>query len=995
LSQFRIKQIDIGISDSWDFRINDEGIIVGDDVVAEDPNELAQAITETQDLLLHATVYAPSQLIDPTHGLFERVKTIEDTVGTTSLQNAYENGRFITVEPGRNLVLGASGEIELDSSGNLRFSPNTMNIYNGSLKMDLTYSGITSSSSDLTFGTIAPTKDCFIKGGRSLYLKDGNLTTNVPLSEVGVTTLSTTSQSVVGAINEINGGFTSAGLQQIYNQSSPPEIETSFSNGAVRLTNGTGNPNTPALVINGNEEVEKLHANEISVSPIAGSANLSIASNGNLNTIGDIVTTSKMLSPRFENLFGEITFEDSRGIVKLSETTDPGLDTVKQSFFGAINELKAQMDSNSLVSAAMAIEHNTSTGTHGIITTQASAGTNNSSRLSIINDLGVTKITANANGEIDCKNITTNSYDLNAESLINETHRNGDGTDHSAFASHLTDTNPHNIVGTFSKVGAVPLRGSITVSEGVGVSLVQTGNNIEISAPVGSTLQGVYDNQATGDWQLDTAGGKDLYFKDSVGVDILSLDNDFITVNKDIISIGNREIRSITGDLSLDAPTTAKKVIIEGIDFTDGTTMSIDDSVPTNIVGAINDIVERDYIEVVNGTGYVLSKGTAVCVREDGELWISYPDIDPANAVNSNWGEPSLLWHVTGIVDETIMPGVSGRVKVQGRITASIGGIQQFYPGDTLYLANTGKSTITINSLPSNNDCITLDTGGAAKVYEALTVGGADPALGRYDVSTDGDNNRALDETRDNLYDALDNKTWMANGTDFYLAPFISGKRAKGRINVIAAGNVGDTITITPNTIYGGNAVTLTAIAIGGYPSILEYELGATPAETAVYIAEAINRTTRNNGAGSEGQLLEAEAYGDAVIVKFYQPGVSGNNTTLTSIGGSTTIVNPANGTCELDVYMSRRVSTGSSHLCSSDNAAISITNFTADESDKPYLCRREITNPTRTFSEFDKLIKVGKVIDHTGFDVTFQIEFEEPEYLKKQYRGALSDLKY
>jgi hypothetical protein len=50
LSQFRIKKIDTGEIDEWSFRINDQGVIIGDDVVAEDPNELAQAVSDTQIL---------------------------------------------------------------------------------------------------------------------------------------------------------------------------------------------------------------------------------------------------------------------------------------------------------------------------------------------------------------------------------------------------------------------------------------------------------------------------------------------------------------------------------------------------------------------------------------------------------------------------------------------------------------------------------------------------------------------------------------------------------------------------------------------------------------------------------------------------------------------------------------------------------------------------------------------------------------------------------
>jgi hypothetical protein len=166
MSQFRIKNIDNGLIDSWLFRINDQGIIQGDDVVAQDPNELAQAISDTQDLIVKTGTYSPNVLIHPTEGVLSRIKTIEDTFGTTTLQNAYDNGRFISVQPGRPLSLGAIGEIELDSSGNLKIQTNTFRVSNGSADLNLSFSGATSSNSHLTFGTLVNSRDTTVRGGR-------------------------------------------------------------------------------------------------------------------------------------------------------------------------------------------------------------------------------------------------------------------------------------------------------------------------------------------------------------------------------------------------------------------------------------------------------------------------------------------------------------------------------------------------------------------------------------------------------------------------------------------------------------------------------------------------------------------------------------------------------------------------------------------------------------------------------------------------------------
>jgi len=996
--QFRIKNIDSGLSDSWSYRINDSGLVLGDDVVAEDPNELALAITETQELLLHATVYAPNQLVDLSHGLFERVKTIEDTFGSISLQDAYTQGNFITVEPGRNLILGANAELDLDSSGNLKLNTNTMKILNGSLDMNLSYSGISSSTVDLIVATTSPTKDLTLQGGKLLYLKDGNLTSNIPFSESGVTALATTAQSVVGAINEVSQGFSSANLQQIYDQSSPSEIQTSLVNGAVRITNSTGVPSASALVVNGNEEVQDLFSENIYVGTVVGSPNLSILSSGDMSTIGALTTSSSVQSPKLENLTGELLFEDLRGTLVLSETSDPSLNTVKQSLKGAVNEVLEKTNVNSLTGAAFAVEHNDATGEHGIINTQASAGTNAVSRINVLNDLGTVNFSVDANGEVASQEVSIPGYTLSQELTDNKTHREGDGSDHSAVATHFSASNPHGVVSSVSKQGSPQLIGDIEFLEGAGVSISQAGNQIEISTPATSTLQGVYDGQISGNWVLDTTAGKNLNIQDSSSADILSLKSSEIRLFKNTIFEGNGSLSADTGDMTLDAPTASKKVIIEGVDFSDGSSMAIDTSISSNMVGATNDLAQQQYMTATNGSGYPLQAGTPVCVKSDGELSIPYSDIDEANAIGDDAGESSFFWHVLGIVDEPILPSGSGRVKTMGQIKIPLNGPHAFKLGDQVCVSNVGRSRVKIesNSLIVDSDELTLDTLGASKVFTAITGGGADANVGEYDVSSNANLNLATDETRDNLFDTLDNQNWMASGSPFYIAPFIAGEKAEGRIELIAAGSAGNTVTLTPNTLRPSNVVTLTAVSLATSPSHLEYKVGSTAEETSVYLAEAINRTSRDNGLAQPGHLHTAEAYGSAVLVRYFLPGMEGNNTLISHSGGAASIVQPTGGTAEIDVYMTRRVSTGTSHLCSSANpSGVSISDFSSDESGFPYISRRESVYYGRPKSKHDRLLKIGKIVELFPTEATLQIGISEPEYSPGIYRGALNDFRY
>ena len=1027
MSQFRIKHIDTGLIDEWTFRIDDQGLIVGDDVVAQDPNELAQAISETQDLLLKASVYAPSLLIDPASGALERIKIIEDTFGTTTLQDAYDNGRFISITPGRPLSLGATGEVELDSSGNLRIDANTFKITNGVADMFITSGGISSSSSDLTFGTISVTNNTLLSSNNELLFKDRYLTSSINLSEPGGLTLLTTSQSLVGAINEVSSGFTGTDLQQIYDQSAPPIILTSFGSGPVTITNGSGSPSTPALIINGGiSTVDFLDADKLTVGPGA-SINITIDSDGSISTVGDIETSGKVTSPRLENPLGDITFLDSRGSTTLTELSDAALSTVKQSLFGAINEVDSLANQNANTLLILDSEHDSLTGVHKIINTQSAIGSESTSRFNIKDGGGITRIAMNALGEMTAIEATIAGYVATSEFAANDAHRNDDGTAHSAVASHLIAGNPHNTVKTLEVFGDSAIGGAVVLKEGTGITLSRSGQDITVAASTGNTLQSVYDNQVLGNLDLDTAGGKELFFRDSTTALMMSIRDSGIFFNKDLninhtgailaavadVTItANQELdfTSATEDISINALTVSKTTNIQGVAFTGPGSTSLDSSLEANTVGAINNLASNHYLLAGNGTGVNQLKGTAVMVRKDGTFWVLYPDIIESNTFLrpsvSVGGLPvtaDAYWSGLGVLDEDISAGATGRIRTGGLISAFVGkmdALTDWYVNDTLFVSRSGYSEIdiaTIGSLADGNT-ITIDTATAAKVFTAKTSG-ANPLVGQFDISGTVDLNIKGDETRDNLLSVLNDEAYMAVANELYIQAFIGGEKAEGRSRATAAGTVGDTYTLTPTLGAPGAAIVLTSVANGTAPTWLQYELGNTAIETSVYLAEAINRTSSFDGSDPQtaglGHGCFARSYGDAIQVEWTGPGMTGNNIGLSSTGGSiTTDALLSGGTAKIHVYKSDRTATGL--LCSASNAsALSCANFTDDEGNSQYLNKAAWFSPSRIRKDDDRRIKIGKVISYSDPILTFMIDVEEPKKNKTLIKGEVYDTEY
>lgn len=1027
MSQFRIKHIDTGLIDEWTFRIDDQGLVVGDDVIAQDPNELAQAVSDTQDLLLKASVYAPSLLIDPASGALERIKIIEDTFGTTTLQNAYDNGRFISVTPGRPLSLGATGEIELDSSGNLRIDANTFKITNGVADMFISSSGISSSSSDLTFGTISVTNNTLMSSNNELLFKDKYLVSNISLSEPSNLTLLTASQSLVGAINEVSSGFTGTDLQQIYDQSAPPTINTSFGGGPITIINGSGNPNTPALIIDGGiSTVDFIDADKITVGPGAA-INITIDSDGSITTIGDIETSGKVTSPRLENLLGEITFLDSRGTATLTELGEASLSTVKQSLFGAINEIDNLANQNANTLLILNGEHDLLTGLHKIINTQSAIGSESTSRLNIKDGGAVTRISMNALGEIVAIEATIAGYVATTEFSANETHRNDDGTSHSAVASHLIATNPHNVVKTVKILGDAAIAGAVVFEEGTGITLTRVGQNIIIAAPEEGTLQSVYDNQLSGNLDIDTLSGKNLFFRNSTASLVMAIQDSGVSFDK-AVSMTNAaatidavenmaitvdqefELISTIANVSISSSAPTKTVNIQGIPFTDTGSGSIDNSLKPSLIGSMNDLASNHYISSINGTGVDQLKGTAVAIRKNGTFWTLYPDIKESNALlrpSTNLSgiliTADTYWRGSGVLDENILAGATGRVRTSGLISASVGKMDastDWYVNDTLYISRSGYSEVDIATIGSlaDGDTITLDTATAAKVFTAKTSG-ANPLVGQFDISATVDLNIKGDETRDNLLSVLNDEAYMAVINELYLQAFIGGETAKGRARATAVGAVGNTYTLTPSSGAPGGTIVLTSVANGTTPSWLQYELGSTAAETSIYLAEAINRTSLFDGLNPQtaglGHGCFARSYGDSIEIEWTGPGMTGNNIGLSSTGGAvTTDATLSGGTAKIHIYKSDRTATGL--LCSASNAAaLSCLNFTDDEGDSQYLNTSAWFSSSRIRKNDDRRIKIGKVISFSDPILTFMVDVEEPRKNKTLIKGEVYDTEY
>lgn len=995
MSQFRIKKVDLGLPDEWVLRTNDDGAALGDDIVAEDPNDLAGAMSDTQDLLLKASVYAPASLLNPNSGALERIKLLEDNVGSISLQDAYDNGNYINVTPGVPLSLGSGGVIVVDSLNNLTINPSVMKVVSGSQEMMISHTGIQSSTTNMTVGTSSPSRDLTLIGGNEIYFGDGNLISAIKLSELGTTTLATTSQSLVGAINEISGGFTSTDLQQIYDQSTPPKITTTVGSGSMEIENGTGSAFTPALKVTGILEVSSDTKVDTLKVGSGLAVNLTINPDGSIETVGDIKTTTRVVTGLVEAEVGTLTLKDSLGDADLTSVTDSSLATVKQTIFGSINEVNTIATQNASSLAAFAIQHDTSTGYHEVIITQADPGFDTDDRFVIKNSSGANVVMANALGLIEAQDVKLGVYNLAAEAVANDVHRNGGGSDHADVAAHFLDPNPHDVVKHINRQGSPQLTGDVVLKEGPGITLVQSGSDIEISAAAGSTLQGVYDSQVSGDWTL--GAGKNLNMKNDIGQDIASFGQAAIDIHKDINiklaskissdslfiieSTGDVQLQSTTSDVSISS--TGGSVILSGTKFASTVPEVLPGFMPDTVMGTINQGIAQRYHVATNNTNETIKKGTAVNIDYNNSIWTVLVSAETI---------PDELFYrrCFGLADEDIPSGNDGRIKVNGIIFADIGKMDTasdggFQPGDTLYIARQGYGQVELSTigLLANGDTITVDAGGSGLTF---TAKGSPVSDGEFRIY--GGTNVAIKEfkTLDSFIEQVNNITYQTtNGSGAFRA-FHDGKEAEAHINLTGACAVGDTFTVGAQIDVGVIGQVFTAVALGSKAASSQFEVGTTAAHTAKNLAESINE----NRTGLNAVRLVATASGGYLHLRADVRNVGMNAVALSTT--SVDITTPANlsgGKSIARIFTLNR-DAGGKTMATSNTGAITTTDFGTDESESQYVADRRVKNLFRESDAREAFLKVGKVLSQdpanpSPTDLRILIDIEEPYVIIKE----------
>ena len=1009
MSTFRIERIDKGIPDEWILRKNDSGSQIGDDVVAEDVNDLSAGIQATQDLLLKTSTLAPSDILNKNSGLAERLTILESIAGKSGLQDAYVNGNFIIVKPSRPLTFGSGNEFVLDDMGNISLKPSTFRFRGDSADyLSLAKEKIHTYLSNLTVGATSSGFSLNLLSGKNVFLKDAYLTNGVTLSELGETILQTTSQSLVGAINELKNTTFNTTIQSVYNQSESGRLVTDGERGPLRIENGSGNTLLAALQVIGNLVVSNgtLDFERVKLGTL-----FSIDGTNGLVTSLKLKTTNVLETTGVKNPSGNLALADNRSLINLSEIGHTRVNTNAQSLIGSINELKSIADELGLVATAYKQQHDDS-GNHEIITTQAALGQDSIKRVVVKNSSGSETMSVSGAGDLVTKTLSVNGTQFSKLLGDLTTHLTNDGTAHSAVQSHLTGKNPHNTVETING-----LRGELLFQEGEGISISSSGKTLSISNSRKQTIQQVYDEAATGDLLLNSTKGLNL--KTSTGDLVASFGTSLIGIYKDILfkgtgihlidsedkillrASGALSVLSLSDNVSIKSEGSGKTVTIQDINMTSSGDTSVYDKLPASVVGAINTLARDSRVTVFNHYQSTIYAGTPVCLgrNNEGTVRVTFPVLDyhPCNdqvfaATDNNLVTSSDAIY---IAEEDIVANASGRVKKIGPVSIgpSLIGANTFdfsteyHQGVGLYLARHGRAEIKIKniSLLNDGDAIVLDNQGDHKTYMASSSM-SDYVNGMFRIDNSANLHIRKDKTLQNLMAALNTEAYTLKiGQAFNVKAYWDGSTAKGKIIINGDIIAGDTITLTPtNGITGGN-VTLTAITDPSLLTMNKFLIGSTPEETAYNIATSINLTTQSansdqiititfsdpsvtefrqiSGFATDltGHYCVAKALGRMVVVEWYKPGASGNLVTLTSSSANIQIVPMSGGDGSIKVFLLDRTRTTPTNL-SSNTSAMTITHFSGHENGTfPLITRKKIGENFNKAK--DVKLKIGDIV--------------------------------
>jgi hypothetical protein len=980
MSQFRIKHIDQGQVDEWVARLNDSGIQLGDDIDARDPNELSEALIDTQEVLLKTSVLAANQILNPTSGIAERLTILESTAGQATIQDAYQNGSSISLLSGRPLVFGVREEFRLDDAGNLSFNPVTMRVKgSGAAYLEFANDKVSSTLGDLFLGVSSPGFNLTTRSAGEFYLQDVYLNNPITLSESGDSSLATVSQSIIGAINELKSSAFNVTFQSVYDQSNPTKIITNLSLGPLIVEDGNATSLGDAFRVIGNQTItKKLTINEVQIG-----SNLSVADGIGLSTVDPIQSAVEVKTPLVNAGINDLRLQDKRLSVLLTENGDSSLDTNSGSIIGALNELKGDITNVGGTLSLFDNEHDSSTGAHKIITTKADLGDNALKRIIVKDQTDTERFSITGEGSVFAESLSLSGLNVGALLVLLNNHLADDGTSHAAVQSHLLDSNPHDTVKSL-----LGLSGVLNLaSPGGTVSISNSASTINIDTIDISTLQTSYDLLGTKEVSLLTASGLSFLDLDSSELIMMLRDPGVLfnrninmefaeaeinaTTNLKIIPTTELELNSATEDVIITSENAVKTTIIQGIAFSEPAVTTIDPLMGVSILGTIRNLEDSIYEEKTYTMATEVLKGETVYFDSLGLSWLPITDIHPANIFQASC---DFFHHNNSqmmVAAVQTVPGAATPFQHSGVILADIGaGNVPWEAGQDLYLAKKGYSTFKVEdiSLVSDLDTISIFPLGLNKIITA-TTGVPDASLGSFKIeSGSASSNINTDKTRDNIISLINNNSFNnIPSLELDARGAVDGEFARGALTVDTQLSSGDIVQLQCHVDSGGLTTSLTAVAVNAAPGWLEFAVGITKEETANNIAKAVNRTTIFGAENQSvvGHYCTAESSGVSATISWYQPGLTGRETAIVVSTPNITTAPFQGGTSELRMYR-QDISIDVIPMTSSNPTGISATDISPCESVSQYIMKSEILSAARNTRNEQK-IKVGSILSVSG----------------------------
>ena len=990
MSQFRIKNIDNSIPDEWVYKLNDGVNVVGDDIDARDPNELADAIYDTQNILLKVSTLPSGAILKANSGIAERITILEGIAGNSTLQDIYANGSTISVITGKPLTFGIREEFKLDDAGNLSFKPVTMKVRGtGFQTLDFTNLSVTTNLGDLLVGATSPGAKLTLRAEDYLYLKDVFLSNPITLSEPGHTSLGTTSQSVVGAINELKASSFSTTFQSVYSQSQPPKLTTNITQGAVIIEDPNPLSAADALRIIGILNVTK----KAKVGDLKVGLNTVIADTTGYVSSDPIKTTNRVETPAISSGTNDLVITDKRVSFPFSDTSVSDLSTTRKSVIGAINELKADITTVGNATNLFNVEHKTD-GKHGIITTQAEIGNNATPRI-VIRPSGSPTVnptfTVNGSGEVVAASAVVAG--LSVGNLLNQlvAHIANDGTAHSAFAAHLTDNNPHNTVKSI-----LNLTGNIFFSSADGsIDITTSGNTVDFTFNNTTTLQQVYENLVTKELTLIPDG---LMFRDELNTAIINLRAENIAISKNllfdvttpVINSNNTltvqpdltlNLSSTTQDVSIQTVDSTKKVKIQNVDFNEAGASTLPSTLGTSVLGAFKKLNDNIELTALNAANNDINFQFPHFIDSLGRAWPHIANLHSANefvsGVDFFWANNSALYFPKGniVKDESGFFLSSGTHNLIA--TSGVSLPLAFHKGAKLYPICLSYNDLTITSVTSMVDGQTLNIDGDLDIIGRTGI--PDISLGEFKIEQSGVAKLKADKTRDNIIATINSQAFHENSTNnFSLKAGIWGEASKAYLRVVNTVTAGQTVSIN-STAITGEAETITLTASATATGFSEFLASADLAAVASTLADAINRTAFRQSATvlGLGHKCKAKVVGSTVVLEWYKPGQSGD---LVVLGGSALTTNITSipfsgGTCVLRIY---DLDVGNTALLTATTSltgsVLTGLNFVAKEKTSEYFLTADEALASSRYSPNYRARELGTVEAVSGNTIAFKI---------------------